>query len=219
MSVPHSSFAQRAAPLARYSLPSGQVPPFRPNRQLVSSCIAESTLGTRNRQTRRADPGLWGGPHHNNEPAPDPHLRQVTLGNVTTLIDSRLCDEDPRAKAVGVVPVVLTHTTTDEPDLHLPHLRPWGGAGGLNPHHDRRARPGPTPAASHPKGHHDIDGPQSCDRNSHTSHPDPTGRDRPVPRADSPHARFAGATDNGRRERPDGPIWISVSICGQTPQS
>lgn len=83
----------------------------------------------------------------------------------------------------------------------------------------QRARPGPTPAASHPKGHHDIDGPQSCDRNSHTSHPDPTGRDRPVPRADSPHARFAGATDNGRRERPDGPIWISVSICGQTPQS
>lgn len=148
VSVPHSSFAQRAAPLARYSLPSGQVPPFRPNRQLVSSCIAESTLGTRNRQTRRADPGLWGGPHH-----------------------------------------------------------------------DRRARPGPTPAASRPKGHHDIDEPQSCDRNSHTSHPDPTGRDRPVPRADSPHARFAGATDNGRRERPDGPIWISVSICGQTPQS
>lgn len=35
----------------------------------------------------------------------------------------------------------------------------------------------------------------------------------------SRHARFAGATDNGRRERPDGPIWISVSICGQTPQS
>lgn len=121
VSVPHSSFAQRAAPLARYSLPSGQVPPFRPNRQLVSSCIAESTLGTRNRQTRRADPGLWGGPHHNNEPAPDPHLRQATLENVTTLIDSRLRDEDPRAKAVGVVPVVLTRTTTDELDPTPPH--------------------------------------------------------------------------------------------------
>lgn len=149
VSVPHSSFAQRAAPLARYSLPSGQVPPFRPNRQLVSSCIAESTLGTRNRQDTPCRPGPVGWP------APQ-----------------------------------------------------------------QRTRPGhATPAASHPKGHHDIDGPQSCDRNSHTSHPDPTGRDRPVPRADSPHARSAGATDNGRRERPDGPIWISVSICGQTPQS
>lgn len=73
------------------------------------------------------------------EPNPDPHLRQVTLGNVTTLIDSRLRDEDPRAKAVEVVPVVLTRTTTDEldptppplpernhnnePDPDTPHLR------------------------------------------------------------------------------------------------
>ena len=55
------------------------------------------------------------------EPNPDPHLRQVTLGNVTTLIDSRLRDEDPRAKAVGVVPVVLTRTTTDELDPTPPH--------------------------------------------------------------------------------------------------
>ena len=44
------------------------------------------------------------------EPNPDPHLRQATLGNVTTLIDSRLRDEDPRAKAVGVA-VSYTHLT------------------------------------------------------------------------------------------------------------
>ena len=55
------------------------------------------------------------------EPNPDPHLRQANLGNVTTLIDSRLRDEDPRAKAVGVVPVVLTRTTTDELDPTPPH--------------------------------------------------------------------------------------------------
>ena len=95
------------------------------------------------------------------------------------------------------MPVVLTHTTTDEPDPD-PYLR--------------QAAPRDTMTLM---GHSPV-----------TETLAPAIRTRPAgidqfreQTRPSRHARFAGATDNGRRERPDGPIWISVSICGQTPQS
>ncbi|ERS37761.1 hypothetical protein HMPREF1275_00192 [Propionibacterium sp. KPL1844] len=132
------------------------------------------------------------------EPNPDPHLRQANLGNVTTLIDSRLRDEDPRAKAVEVVPVVLTRTTTDELDPTPPHLRQAAPR-------DIMTLMGHSPVT-------ETLAPATRTR------PAEIDRFREQTRL-SRHARFVGATDNGRRERPDGPIWISVSICGQTPQS
>jgi len=167
VSVPHSSFAQRAAPLARYSLPSGQVPPFRPNRQLVSSCIAESALGTRNRQDTPCSPGPAGDPHHDRRARPDP----VTLPE---------------------------RNHNNEPDPDTPHLRQAAPR-------DIMTLMGHSPVT-------ETLAPATRTR------PAEIDRFREQTRL-SRHARFVGATDNGRRERPDGPIWISVSICGQTPQS
>ena len=146
------------------------------------------------------------------EPNPDPHLRQVTLGNVTTLIDSRLCDEDPRAKAVEVVPVVLTRTTTDELDPTPPHTPRETTTTNPTTPHLRQAAPRDIMTLM---GHSPVTETLAPATRTRRAEIDRFGEQTRLSR----HARFVGATDNGRRERPDGPIWISVSICGQTPQS